>query len=49
MSLNFSCSNHCSIRDEVVFSMLAGKDTAHEEKIEEAAGVKFLKRPLCMI
>lgn len=43
MLLEFSCSNHRSIRDKVVFSMLAGKDTAHEEKIEEAAGVKVLK------
>lgn len=41
--LEFSCSNHRSIRDEVVFSMLAGKDTAHEEKAEEIAGVKVLK------
>ncbi len=43
MLLEFSCSNHKSIRDEVLFSMLAGKDTSHEDKTEEFAGVKILK------
>jgi hypothetical protein len=43
MLLEFFCSNHRSIRDKVIFSMIAGKDTAHEEKTEEAAGEKVLK------
>ncbi len=43
MLLEFSCSNHKSIRDKVLFSMLAGKDVTHEEKTEEIAGVKVLK------
>ncbi len=43
MLLEFSCSNHRSIRDKVLFSMLAGKDVTHEEKTEEIAGVKVLK------
>lgn len=43
MLLEFSCLNHRSIRDEVVFSMIAGKDTIHEDKTEEVAGVKILK------
>lgn len=43
MLLEFSCSNHKSIRDEVLFSMLAGKDTTHEEKTKEFAGIRVLK------
>ncbi|MGN0906848.1 MAG: ATP/GTP-binding protein [Bullifex sp.] len=43
MLLEFSCSNHRSIREEVLFSMVAGKDTTHEEKTEEFGGVKVLK------
>ena len=43
MLLEFSCSNHKSIRDEVLFSMLAGKDTTHEDKTNEFAGVRVLK------
>lgn len=43
MLLEFSCSNHRSIREEVIFSMVAGKDSAHEEKTKEFAGVNILK------
>ena len=43
MLLEFSCSNHRSIREEVFFSMIAGKDTAQEERTEEFDGVKVLK------
>lgn len=43
MLLEFFCTNHRSIRDKVIFSMIAGKDTTHEEKMEEAAGEKVLK------
>ena len=31
MLLEFSCANHKSIRDEVLFSVVAGTDTAHAE------------------
>lgn len=43
MLLEFSCSNHKSIRDEVLFSMLAGKDTTHEDKTKDFAGIRVLK------
>lgn len=43
MLLEFSCSNHRSIRDEVLFSMLAGKDTEHKDQTEDVAGVNTLK------
>ena len=37
MLLEFTCSNHKSIREKIIFSALAGKDTSHEEKIEKIA------------
>lgn len=43
MLLEFSCSNHKSIREEIVFSALAGKDTAHEEKLNTFGTLKVLK------
>lgn len=43
MLLEFACSNHKSIRDEVLFSAVAGKDTTNRDKIEEVAGVEVLK------
>lgn len=43
MLLEFACSNHKSIRSEVLFSMLAGRDTTHKEKTFDAAGVRVLK------
>ena len=44
MLLEFSCSNHKSIRDEVLFSAMAGKDTAHEDKVYKAANnIRVLK------
>ena len=44
MLLEFSCSNHKSIRDEVLFSAVAGKDTAHEDKVYKAANnIRVLK------
>lgn len=43
MLLEFSCSNHRSIRDEVLFSLIAGTDKTHNENIEEMAGLKILK------
>ena len=41
MLLEFSCSNHKSIRDEVLFSMLAGKDMTHEDKTNKFAQLLF--------
>ena len=43
MLLEFSYSNHRSIRDEVLFSLIAGTDKTHNENIEEMAGLKILK------
>ena len=43
MLLEFSCSNHKSIRDKIIFSTLAGKDTSHEEEVEKIAGLDVLK------
>lgn len=43
MLLEFSCSNHRSIRDEVLFSAIAGTDRTHAENIERVAGVEVLK------
>lgn len=43
MLLEFSCSNHRSIRDEVLFSLIAGTDKTHNENIEQIAGLKILK------
>ena len=43
MLLEFSCSNHKSIRKEVTFSMLAGKDNTHEERTRSFESFKVLK------
>lgn len=43
MLLEFSCSNHRSIRDEVLFSLIAGTDKTHNENIDQIAGLKILK------
>lgn len=43
MLLEFSCSNHRSIRDEVLFSLIAGTDKTHNENIEQIAGLRILK------
>ena len=43
MLLEFACSNHKSIRSEVLFSTLAGKDNTFENRTYEIAGVKVLK------
>lgn len=43
MLLEFACSNHKSIRGEVLFSMLAGNDTTYEEKTYDIFGIKVLK------
>ena len=43
MLLEFLCSNHKSIRNEVLFSAIAGKNQTHEDRIVNVAGVKALK------
>ena len=43
MLLEFSCSNHRSIRDEVLFSAIAGSDKTHAENIEKVADIEVLK------
>jgi len=43
MLLEFSCSNHKSIRSEVLFSTLAGKDSTYEDRLFDMDGVKVLK------
>lgn len=43
MLLEFACSNHKSIRNEVLFSTLAGKDNTYENRTYKIAGVKVLK------
>lgn len=43
MLLEFSCSNHRSIRDEILFSAIAGSDKTHAENIEKVADVEVLK------
>lgn len=43
MLLEFRCSNHRSIRDEVLFSTIAGTDKTHLENIEKVAEVEVLK------
>ena len=43
MLLEFRCSNHKSIRAEVLFSAIAGSDKTHAENIEKAADVEVLK------
>lgn len=43
MLLEFSCSNHRSIRDEILFSAIAGADKTHAENIERVADIEVLK------
>lgn len=43
MLLEFSCSNHRSIRDEILFSAIAGSDKTHAKNIEKVADVEVLK------
>ena len=43
MLLEFSCANHKSIKDEIVFSALASRDTAHENRIRCFDNLRVLK------
>lgn len=43
MLLEFSCSNHKSIKDRVTFSAVAGKDTTNEDLLFQYGSVRVLK------
>ena len=43
MLLEFTCSNHKSIRSEVLFSTLAGKDNTYEDRTYKMGSVRVLK------
>ena len=42
MLIEFRCSNHKSIREEILFSMLAGSDSVHGEQILPAEDLRLL-------
>ncbi len=43
MLLEFKCSNHRSIKDEVKFSMIAGSDNTSEELLKEYGNFRILR------
>lgn len=43
MLLEFACSNHKSIKDKVVFSMIAGSDTTFEEYLKDNGSYRVLR------
>lgn len=43
MLLEFKCSNHKSIKEEVKFSMIAGSDNTSEDLLKEFGNVKVLR------
>lgn len=43
MLLEFSCCNHKSIKDPILFSMMAGTDSTHEDKTKFLGDNKVLK------
>lgn len=43
MLLEFACANHRSIRDEVLFSALAGKDNTYVDSVYDVSGIRVLK------
>lgn len=46
MLLAFACSNHKSIRDEVVFSTLAEDDALYKNNVETISGTDMVKTSL---
>ena len=46
MLLEFSCSNHKSIQDKILFSALAGTDDTHEEKLINFSKYRILRSAL---
>lgn len=43
MLLEFRCSNHKSIKNEITFSMLAGSDDTHEKSLRLHNGMRILR------
>lgn len=43
MLLEFSCTNHKSIKEKIVFSMLASKDNSYEEELKNYNGIRILR------
>ena len=43
MLLEFSCTNHKSIKEKVTFSMLASKDNSYEEELKNYNGLKIIR------
>lgn len=43
MLLQFSCENHKSIKEKITFSAVAGKDTAHADKLKNFDSFKVLR------
>ena len=43
MLLEFSCSNHRSIRDAILFSAMAGTDKTHSENVQNIADIEVLR------
>lgn len=43
MLLEFKCSNHRSIKEEVTFSMIAGSDNTSEERLKIFGNFKVLR------
>ena len=43
MLLEFRCSNHKSIKNEITFSMLAGSDDTHEKSLKLHNGMRILR------
>ena len=43
MLLEFSCKNHKSIKNEMLFSLLASKDTFNDEYLYDYKDLKILK------
>lgn len=46
MLLEFSCSNHRSIRKKVTLSLVAGSDNTHEENVRKVGDIGVLKSAL---
>lgn len=43
MLLEFSCTNHRSIKEKIIFSMLATKDNSHEDKLKVFDGYRVIR------
>ena len=43
MLLEFKCSNHKSIKEKVIFSMIAGSDNTSEELLKKFGNLRVLR------